>query len=111
VVGAADALEKTRSTLRRTDVDDEINVAPVHAEIERGGSDNRAQLTLRHRRLHFAALRHVEGAVVKCDRKRVLIEAPQLLEHALGLAARVDEDERGSVTPDQPIDLIERVMG
>src|SRR5437763_8104053 len=76
VVGATDALEKTRSALGCTDIDDEINVAPVHAEVERGGSDNRAQLALRHRRLDFAALRHVEGAMMECDGKRILIEAP-----------------------------------
>ena len=34
VVGAADALGKTGGTLGRTDMDDEIDVAPVDAEIE-----------------------------------------------------------------------------
>ena len=44
VVGAADALQQPRGALRRADIDDEIDVAPVDAEIERRGADHRAQL-------------------------------------------------------------------
>ena len=76
VVGATDALEKTRSALGRTDVDDEIDIAPVDAEIEGRRRHDRAQLALRHRRLDLAALRHVKRAVMERDRKRILIEAP-----------------------------------
>ena len=35
VIGAADALHDPRSALRRADIDDEIDIAPVDAEIER----------------------------------------------------------------------------
>ena len=35
VVGAADALQQARGALRRADIDDEVDVAPVDAEIER----------------------------------------------------------------------------
>ncbi len=45
------------------------------------------------------------------DRKRILVEAPQLLEHAFGLAARIDKDQRGLVPLDQPVNLAERVAG
>jgi hypothetical protein len=31
---------------------------------------------LRHRRLDFAALRHVKRAVMERDRKRILVDAP-----------------------------------
>ena len=43
-------------------------------------------------RLDLAALRDVERAVVQRDRQAVVVDAPQLLEQHLGLAARVDED-------------------
>ena len=43
------------------------------------------------------------------DREIVVVDAPQLLEDALGLAARVDEDERGLVALDQRVDLAQRV--
>jgi hypothetical protein len=35
VIGAADALHDPRSALRRADIDDEIDIASVDAEIER----------------------------------------------------------------------------
>ena len=35
---------------------------------------------------------------------------PELLEDALGLAAGVDEHERGLVAPDQAVDFVDRVM-
>ena len=34
MVGAADALEQTACALRRADIDDEVDVAPVDAEIK-----------------------------------------------------------------------------
>jgi hypothetical protein len=43
VVGAADALDEARRALRRAHLDDQIDVAPVDAEIEAGGADERAQ--------------------------------------------------------------------
>ena len=35
VIGATDALQQPRGSLRRADIDDEIDVAPVDAEIQR----------------------------------------------------------------------------
>ena len=59
VIGAADALQQPRGALRRADIDDEIDVAPVDAEIERGGADDRAQAAGRHRALRpCGAARH-----------------------------------------------------
>ena len=109
VVGAADALHQPARALRRADIDDEIDVAPVDAEVERGGGDHGAQPAGRHRVLDLAALRHVERAVMQRDREAVVVDAPQLLEHHLGLHARVDEDQRGLVAPDQVVDLAERM--
>ena len=43
----------------------------------------------------------VQRAVVQRDGQRVLVGAPQLVEAEFGLAARVDEDERGAVRADE----------
>ena len=109
VVGAADALQQPRGAFGRADIDDEIDIAPVDAEIERGGAHHRAQASLGHRGLDLAALRHVERAVMQRDREIVVVDVPEVLENALGLAARIDEDERGLVRLDQVVDFAERV--
>ncbi len=109
VIGAADTLQHPARAFRSADIDHEIDVAPVDAEIERGGADHGAQTPRRHGVLDLAPLRHVERAVMQRDREPVLVDAPQLLEDHLGLHARVDEDERGLVAPDQRVDLVERV--
>ena len=88
---------------------DQIDVAPVDAEIERRRADHRAQFARRHRVFDLAALRDVERAVMQRDGEIVVVDAPQLLEQELGLAARVDEDQRGLVPLDQIVDLAERV--
>ena len=44
------------------------------------------------------------------DRERVVVDAPQLLEDALGLAAGVDEDQRGLVALDELVDLADGVV-
>ena len=82
VIGAADALQETRGAFGRADIDDEIDVAPVDAEIERGGRNDRAQTTRRHRRFDLAALRHIERAVMQRDREFIVVDAPQFLEDA-----------------------------
>ena len=109
VVGAADALHQPRRALRRADIDDQIDVAPVDAEIERGRADHRAQLAGRHGVLDLAALRDIERAVMQRDGEVVVVDAPQLLEEEFGLAAGVDEDQRGLVRLDQRVDFAERV--
>ena len=43
------------------------------------------------------------------DGEPIVVDAPQLLKNHLGLAAGVDEDERGLVAPDQRVDLAERM--
>ena len=101
VIGPPDALHQSRGTLRRADADDAIDRAPVYAQIERGGTDNRAQRALRHRRFHLAALRRRERAMMQRDGEIVVIHAPQILKRALGLRARVDEDERGAAGADR----------
>lgn len=46
---------------------------------------------------------------MKRNREIVVVEMPQVLENALGLAARVDKDKRGAVGLDQRVQLAERI--
>ena len=56
VVGASDPLHQPRGALGRRKLDDQINGAPVDAQIQRRGADHRSQFMARHRRLDLAAL-------------------------------------------------------
>ena len=109
VIGAADPLQQPRRALRRADIDHQIDVAPVDAEIERRCGDDRAQPSGRHRVLDLAPLADVERAVMQRDRQIVVVHPPQLLEDQLGLAARVDEDQRHFVPLDQRVDFAQRM--
>ena len=111
VVGAADALHQPRGALRRADIDDEIDVAPVDAEVERRGAHHRAQFAGAHGVLDLAALRDIERAVMQRDGEIVVVHPPQFLEQEFGLAAGVDEHQRGLVALDQIVDFAERVAG
>ncbi len=93
------------------ELDDEVDVAPVDAEVERGGADHGPQLAARHRRLDLAPLFGGEGAVVQGDGQVVVVEPPQLLEGELGLEAGVDEDQRGLRPADLLVDLRHGVLG
>ena len=109
VIGAADPLHEPRRAFRRADIDDEIDIAPVDAEIERGGADHGAQPAGRHRGFDLAPLRYVERAVMQRDGEIVVVDLPELLEDAFGLAARIDEHQRRAVRRDQPVNFVERV--
>ena len=109
VIGPADPLHQPRCAFRRADVDHEIDVTPVHAEIERGGTDHAAQLSGRHRVLDLAALGDIQRAVMQRDRQTIVIHAPEILEQHFGLASGVDEHQRGLVVLDQVIDFAQRM--
>ncbi len=111
VIGPADALGEPARTLGRADIDDEIDIAPVDAEIERRGRDHGAEPPLHHRRLDLPPLAHVERTVMERDRKVIVVVAPQLMEQHLGLRARIDEDEREPMRLDRLVDLGERIAG
>ena len=110
MVGAPDALQQARGALGGPDIDHQIDVPPIDAEIERGRAHDRAQLAARHGGLDLAALRDVERSVMQRDREAVLVDAPQLLKDPLRLAARIDEHQRGAMPPDVGVDLAERVL-
>ena len=109
VIGAADALQQPRAALGRADIDDQIDIAPVDAEIERRRAHHRAQFSGHHGVLDLAALGDVERAVMQRDGEIVVVDPPQFLEKKFGLAAGVDEDQRGLVRLDQRVDFAERV--
>ena len=60
MIGAADPLHQPRGAFRRTDIDDQIDIAPVDAKIERGGAHHTAQPSARHRLFDLAALCDVQ---------------------------------------------------
>ncbi len=109
MVGAADALHQAADALGRAHLDDEIDVAPVDAEIERGGRHHGTQPARRHRGLDLAPLLDGQRAVMQPDRQIVVVDAPQPVEGQLGLGARVDEHDRGLVLADDVVDFRDRV--
>ncbi len=111
VIGAADALDHARGALGRGELDDEVDVTPVDAKIQRGGANDGAQRALGHRRFDLASLLGGERTVVKGDRQVVVIQPPELLEGELGLEAGVDENERRAGFADRVIHLGHGVVG
>ncbi len=111
MVGAAHALDEAARPLRRADIDHEVDVAPVDAEVEGGGAHHGLQRPGGHRGFHLAPPARIEGAVVERDRQAVIVDPPQLLEHQLGLAAGVDEHQRQLVRLDGGVDLGHGIAG
>ncbi len=60
VVGAADTLREAARPLRRADMNNQIDIAPVDPEIERRGRDHSAQGVGGHGLLDLAALARIE---------------------------------------------------
>ena len=67
VVGAANALDEAGRALRRAHLDDEIDLAPVDAEIEGGRADDGLELASGHGGLDALALVAGERAVMERD--------------------------------------------
>ena len=110
MIGAADALRDAARALRRANIDDEVDIAPVDAKIERRRADHGFELPRRHRRLDLAALARIERAVMQSDGEIVVVDRPQLLEDRLGLGACVDEDESHSRCLDGGVDFAHRMQ-
>ena len=100
VAGAADALQQRRERARRAEVADEIDVADVDAELERGGRDD-------HR--HRARLEPLLGGEAQLARHAAVVRGDALgaeplaerVRDALDQPARVDEDDRRAVRAHQ----------
>ena len=67
MVGAANALDEAFDVLRRADLNDQIDRAPVDAEIKRPGADHGAESARDHRRLNPFALVAGQRAVVDAN--------------------------------------------
>ena len=100
VARAADALQEGGDRARRAQLAHEVDFTDVDAELERGGRHQRAQLAAFQALLGVQARFLGEAAVVRGD---VLLAEPlgEVAREALGLAARVDEDQRGAVLAHQ----------
>ncbi len=105
MIRATDALQCTGRALRRADLDHQVHVAPVDAEVQRGGTDHGPERPARHGRLHLAPAFHVQAAMMQRDGQHVVIHPPEFLKHQLRLAAGIDEDQHGAMVPDRLIDL------
>jgi hypothetical protein len=105
VVGPADPLQQPRGTLGRAHLHDKVDVTPVHAKVEAGGADQRAQFAARHRAFHLAPGLARERAVVDADGQRILVRVPQLLEDVFGKEARIGENQGRPVRADLRVDL------
>ncbi|MNJ35713.1 hypothetical protein D3C77_304670 [compost metagenome] len=105
VVGPTDALNQTAGPFRRGQLDHQVDVAPVDAQVQRRGADHGLQVAARHRRLDLAPLFRRQRAVVQGDGQVVLIDRPQRLEHKLSLPAGVDEDQAELGAADGVVDL------
>ena len=100
VAGAADALQRHRDGARRADLADQIHGADIDAQFERGRGHHGAQFAALEARFGFQAQTARQAAVVR--QHGVFAEALlQVMRHALGQAARVDEDQRGAILADQ----------
>ena len=92
VVGAAGALQQPRGPLGRSHLDDQINIAPINAEIEAGSGDDGAQAARCHRRLDLLPGFGGKAAMVNADRQRLVIFVPQVAKNHFGNGASVDEN-------------------
>ena len=96
VTGTADALQEGCDRARRTDLTNEIDVADIDAELERGG---------RHQGFQFAALQPLFGGEPELLRHAAVMRGDgvfaetiaELARDAFGHAPRVDEHERRAV--------------
>ena len=109
VVCAADALQKPARAFWCAKMNDEVDIAPVDAQVERRRRNNGAQFAGGHRGFDFFALSGIERAVMQADRQIFIVGPPEFLESELGLHAGVDEDERQFLRADRVIDFAHRV--
>ena len=111
VVGPANPLNEAGRALRRRQLDHQVDIAPVDAQVQGRGADHGLELTPRHRRLHLAPLFGGQGAVVQGDGQIVVVEPPEFLKRKLRLPAGVDKDQGGLGPADHVIDLGHGVLG
>ena len=73
MIGSSNSLQEPRAAFRRANIDHQIDVAPVHAKIERRRAHHRPQFTGGHRIFDTAPLRDIERAVMQRDGEIVVV--------------------------------------
>jgi hypothetical protein len=87
----------------RAHLHDQINIAPVNAEIEAGSAHQRAQFPPCHCVFDLAARLGGKAAVVDADGEVIGVFVPQALKDEFSQKPRVGEHQRGAVRFDQII--------
>ncbi len=100
VAGAPDPLEPARDRLGRLDLDDEVDGAHVHAELERRGGDQARDLALLQQLLDLHALLTGQRAVVRAG-DGLLGQLVQAEREPLRKPAVVDKQDRGAMLLDE----------
>ncbi len=100
VAGAPNALQEGGDGARRSELADQIHLADVDAQLQRGGGHQRAQLAPFEALLGVKTFLLGQAAVM---RRHVLLAQAlgEMPGHALGQAPRVDEHQRGAVLAHQ----------
>ena len=80
MIGTSNSLQQPRTPFRCTDIDHQIDVAPIDAKIQRRCANYRAQLAGGHRVFDASSLRNIKGAVMKCDGEIIVVGLPQFLK-------------------------------
>jgi len=97
---ASGALQEGGDGAWRGDLADQVDVADVDTEFERGGGDQRTQLALFQALLRIQSLLARQAAVMRGD--RVLAEAfAQMPRQPLGQSSRIHEDQGRAMRGDQ----------
>ena len=103
---APDTLHKALNLFGRTNLDHQINIAPVDPQIETACADDCAQAALTHRGLDLSAGLARQRAVMDANRQGVLIGLPQFVEKQFGIGAGVVKDQRGAMAFNLVIDRL-----
>ena len=101
VARAPDALQEARDRARRAELADQIDVADVDAELERGGRDQRLELAALQPLLGVEPLLLGEAAVVRASTCSSPRRSDSWRVTRSAMPARVDEDQRGAMRLDQ----------
>ena len=93
VIGATDPLHQSLDVLGRTDLDHQIDIAPVNSQIQAAGADDGAQVSAHHSGFDLFALPAIERAMVDAYGQTFVIRKPEVVKEKLGLRAGVVENK------------------
>ena len=76
MVGTANTLNKPFHVFRSSDLNHQIDIAPIDSKVQTPGANDRPQGSGCHRGLNLLTLLAIQTAVVNRDRQRVFIGQP-----------------------------------